>query len=451
MLLHKHLDFAQFQSRMAALLINGERIFIQGINRHEFSETRGRTLTTQEMMADIKLLKIHHFNAVRCAHYPNDERWYELCDRYGLYLIDEANIEAHAYYDQFCRDPTLVRSVSCQAQRMVLRDKNHPSIIIWSLGNESGYGPNQDLIAGWIRSYDTSRPLHYEGAIRPEQGQGPYSLATLEQGSSVTDIVCPMYPTIDLIADYDAHGSGKRPLIMCEYSHAMGNSNGSLSDYWETIRASTYLQGGFIWEWTDHGILDGRANTIGPISQIPPGANAPWAKPWRYGGDFGDTPSDLDFVCDGLVFPDRSLKPAIEECRFVFQPLKIAIDCSRISENNSTNAILLTIQSQRFFAPLGPLTLQWQLTCAYPWAPSLLEEGKFDVGWLDIHESKSFVLVPKFFALQESLHDFDFSITSIEYSISIHITGPDSSFNGEPLEYGRASQIFRLQMTKKPI
>jgi len=107
---------------------------------------------------------------------------------------------------------------------MVLRDKNHPSIIIWSLGNESGYGPNQDLIAGWIRSYDTSRPLHYEGAIRPEQGQGPYSLATLEQGSSVTDIVCPMYPTIDLIADYDAHGSGKRPLIMCEYSHAMGNS-----------------------------------------------------------------------------------------------------------------------------------------------------------------------------------------------------------------------------------
>jgi len=432
-----------------ALLINGRRVFIQGVNRHEFSETGGRTLTTQEMIADIKLLKTHHFNAVRGAHYPNDERWYELCDRYGLYLIDEANIEAHAYYNQLCRDPAWSEAFLARAQRMVLRDKNHPSIILWSLGNESGYGPNQDLIAGWIRSYDDSRPLHYEGAIRPEWGQGPYSLETLERGTSVTDIVCPMYPSIDLIADYDAHGSGRRPLIMCEYSHAMGNSNGSLSDYWETIRASTYLQGGFIWEWTDHGILDGRARNIGPVSQIPPGANASWAKPWRYGGDFGDTPSDLDFVCDGLVFPDRSLKPAMEECSFVFQPLEIALDCSSISEGNSANAILLTIRSRRSFAPLGPLTLQWQLTCADPSAPALLEEGKLDAGWLGAQESKSFVLAPKFFASQEPSYGFKFAITSTEYSILVRIMGPDPILNGERLEYGKASQVLRLQATKK--
>jgi beta-galactosidase len=325
--------FRTIKVEKGALLINGEKVLLQGVNRHEFSETGGRSLTTKEMMTDIALLKRHHFNAVRCSHYPNDERWYELCDRYGLYLIDEANIEAHAYYDSLCRDPAWAGAFLARAQRMVLRDKNHPSVILWSLGNESGYGPNHELIAAWIRAFDSDRPLHYEGAVRPEWGQGPYSLESLARGASVTDIVCPMYPSIELIEQWDARGSDGRPLIMCEYSHAMGNSNGSLADYWEAIRKSKCLQGGFIWEWADHGILDKRsdgarsdgAGAGGARPELPPGPNASFVKPWRYGGDFGDSPSDLDFVCDGLLFPDRSLKPAMAECAYLFQPLEIAI------------------------------------------------------------------------------------------------------------------------------
>lgn len=421
-----------------ALLINGERVLIQGANRHEFSETGGRTLTTKEMMTDIALLKQHHFNSVRCSHYPNDERWYELCDRYGIYLIDEANIESHAYYDSLCRDPAWSGAFLARAQRMVLRDKNHPSIILWSLGNESGYGQNHELIAAWIRAYDPDRPLHYEGAVRPAWGQGPYSLATLERGTSVTDIVCPMYPPIDLIAQYDAQGSGTRPLIMCEYSHAMGNSNGSLSDYWKTIRGSTYLQGGFIWEWADHGILD--VHGAGPHSNLSPGPNAEFAKPWRYGGDFGDSPSDLDFVCDGLLFPDRMLKPAIAECAYLFQPLEIVVESAfeHNSENGSGHGsehsiecssgghgrghnglhqpgatsmlqtsfqmarsaplqampeeIFITIRSRQYFEQLGPLVLKWKLQSANPDAPDPIAEGKQEIGSIAAKAAKRAVI-----------------------------------------------------------
>ena len=296
--------FRTIEVKNRKLLINGKRVLIKGVNRHEHDQCMAKTLTTELMVQDILLMKQHNFNAVRTCHYPNDERWYELCDRYGLYVMDETNIETHAFYDSICRDERWASSFLERVQRMVRRDRNHASVIIWSLGNESGYGQNQDAMAGWLRRFDPDRPIHYEGGIRPEWGQGAFTLESLKRGRFVTDFVSPMYPAISLIEAWDKTTEASqddRPMIMCEYSHAMGNSNGSLSDYWETIRSSRGIQGGFIWDWVDQGILvDAEGRPVGPRainrsekSSIPS---------WRYGGDFGDQPTDYDFCPEWASF-----------------------------------------------------------------------------------------------------------------------------------------------------
>lgn len=328
------LGFRTVEVRDRALLINGERVIIKGANRHEHHERWGKTLPLDSMVRDIELMKRHNFNAVRTSHYPNDERWYELCDEYGLYVVDEADIESHAYYDHLCRDPRRLQAFVDRVSRMALRDKNHPSVIIWSLGNESGYGPNHDAAAGWLRAFDPSRPIHYEGACRPDWGQGFHPLDTAGRGTAATDIVSTMYPTVSMLEEWDRSTDDHRPFIMCEFSHAMGNSNGCLSDYWALVESGRGLQGGFIWEWMDHGILVGPGGADCPGSSTAPGANAAPAdadydsafagrgKAWRYGGDFGDKPADLDFIADGLLFPDRSLKPAMAECAYLFRPIR---------------------------------------------------------------------------------------------------------------------------------
>ncbi|MBL8965363.1 MAG: DUF4981 domain-containing protein [Spirochaetaceae bacterium] len=322
------LGFRSVELRDRALLVNGKRVILKGANRHEHDERRGRTLSTVSMAADIELLKRHNFNAVRASHCPNDERWYELCDEYGLYVFDEANIESHGHYDQLCRDPRWLPAFQDRVSRMALRDKNHASVIVWSLGNESGYGPNHDAAAAWLRAFDPTRPLHYEGACRPEWGQGPHPLDTAGRGAAATDLVSVMYPAISYLEEWDREGRDDRPLVMCEFSHAMGNSNGSLSDYWELVEGSRAIQGGFVWEFMDHGILVGEGGADAPTlreaagpNAAPPGSRA-GGKAWRYGGDFGDSPSDLDFIADGLVFPDRALKPAMAECAHLFRPIR---------------------------------------------------------------------------------------------------------------------------------
>ena len=288
-----------------ALLINGKQVMIKGVNRHEWNDRTGKTLSRADMIRDIELLKQHNFNAVRTAHYPNDVLWYDLCDQYGLYLVDEADIESHDFMNYLCRDPRYASAFLERAIRMVERDKNHASIILWSLGNESGYGPNHDAMAGWIRFYDPSRPLHYENAS--------WSWEKFEEktpGLPATDVICPMYASVENIVKYAETGGNypdRRPLILCEYSHAMGNSNGSLSDYWAAFEKYPALQGGFIWEWCDHGIA--RTTSDGE-------------KYWAYGGDFGDEPNDLNFVCDGLVWPDGAPHPALAECKYLQQPLR---------------------------------------------------------------------------------------------------------------------------------
>ncbi len=322
------LGFRRVEIRDRALLVNGKRVLLKGANRHEHDERRGRTLSTASMAADIEILKRHNFNAVRASHYPNDERWYELCDEYGLYVFDEANIESHGFYDQLCRDPRWLPAFQDRVSRMALRDKNHASVIAWSLGNESGYGPNHDAAAAWLRAFDPTRPLHYEGACRPEWGQGPHPLDTAGRGAAATDLVSVMYPSIAYLGEWDREGRDDRPLVMCEFSHAMGNSNGSLSDYWELVEGSRAIQGGFLWEFMDHGILVGEGGADTPTLREAAGANAAppasraGGKAWRYGGDFGDSPSDLDFIADGLLFPDRAPKPAMAECARLFRPIR---------------------------------------------------------------------------------------------------------------------------------
>jgi len=330
------------------LLVNGAAVLIKGVNRHEHDQFNGKTPSLESMVRDIILLKQHHFNAVRTCHYPDDERWYELCDRYGIYVVDEANIESHAFYDQLCRDPHWAQAFLERGRRMVLRDKNHVSVIIWSLGNESGYGPNHDLLAAWIRAFDSSRPLHYEGSVRPEWGQGIYTLDSLERGKQVSDIVAPMYPPIALIRDYIMQREDHRPLIMCEFSHAMGNSNGSLADYWEVITSHRGLQGGFIWDWMDQGLaaVDEQGRTY-----------------WKYGGDFGDSPTDYDFCLNGMLFPDQTPKPVMSECSFLFQPISLEYTGTDASQEDTH---VFSVCNRYDFSTLEHHVLVW----------SLLEDGK---------------------------------------------------------------------------
>ena len=293
------LGFRDVEIRDRQLLVNGEPVLIAGVNRHEHDDTRGRGVTRELMERDVRLMKQFNVNAVRTSHYPNDPYWLELCDRFGLYVVDEANVESHAYYDELCRDPRYRNQWVERVANMVERDKNHPSVIFWSLGNESGYGPNHDAAAGWVRARDPSRPLHYEGAIRRDW----------RGGRSATDVVCPMYADVDSIEAWAAKKTDDpRPLILCEYSHAMGNSNGGLADYFAAFRQHDALQGGFIWEWVDHGIRQ-------RDKQRP--------EYWAYGGDFGDTPHDSNFCADGIVWPDRTPHPALHELKFLAQPVHV--------------------------------------------------------------------------------------------------------------------------------
>ncbi|MBW3636278.1 MAG: DUF4981 domain-containing protein [Armatimonadetes bacterium] len=300
------------------LLINGQPVLIKGVNRHEWDDVTGKVISRASMIRDIKLMKQHNFNAVRTSHYPNDALWYDLCDEYGIYLVDEADIETHAWMNLLCRDVRYASAWLERGLRMVERDKNHPSVILWSLGNESGYGPHHDAMAGWIRHFDPSRPLHYENAV-----WGWEKLDDKIPGKPASDLVCPMYPSIENMVRWaeKADAPDRRPFILCEYSHAMGNSNGSLSDYWHAFENYHGLQGGFIWEWVDHGIRIDQTSNFRTL--IHARQNEPF---WAYGGDFGDTPNDLNFVCDGLVWPDRAPHPAMNECKKLQQPVAIRYD-----------------------------------------------------------------------------------------------------------------------------
>ena len=310
------------------LLINGERVYIRGVNRHDFDQHTGRTLTRDQIRADLVLMKQFGFNAVRTSHYPNDPALVELTDELGLYVIDEADIESHAFQSTLCDDWRYLGAWVDRVSRMAIRDKNHPSVILWSLGNESGHGLNHEAAAGWLRRYDPSRPLHYEGAIRYDWGS--------DQG--VSDITCPMYPPIAAIVGHARSGQQRHPLIMCEYQHAMGNSNGTLGEYWDAIESTPGLQGGFIWEFWDHGL----------VQELPDGQR------WAYGGDFGDVPNDGNFCLDGLVWPDRRPKPAMWEHKSIAAPV-------RPTGLHDRRAGIVEVVNRQSFRDLGWLRAGWEL------------------------------------------------------------------------------------------
>ena len=319
------IGFRKIEIRNGQLLLNHEPILIRGVNRHEHDARTGRAITESGMIQDIRLMKRNNINAVRTSHYPNHPRWYELCDRFGLYVVDEANIESHGMgYEPdkaLANQPEWREAFLNRTIRMVERDKNHPSILIWSLGNESGKGPNFQATYQWIKKRDHTRPVQSEDA----------GLATY------TDIYCPMYARIGKLTEY-ARLARKRPLILCEYAHAMGNSVGNLKDYWDVIHAYSHLQGGFIWDWVDQGI-ERRTATGKPY--------------FLYGGDFNDAPNDRNFCINGLVGPDRGIHPHIHEVRKVYQPFRI--------KPVSLNEGIFSISNQYCFTPFSEFELFWEI------------------------------------------------------------------------------------------
>ena len=289
--------FREVEIKNGQLLVNGVPILIKGVDRHEHDPDLGHTTTIESMIRDIRLMKQHNINTVRTSHYPDVPEWYDLCDIFGIYLIDEANIESHGMGYKPDRtlgnNPEWMEAHLDRTRRMVERDKNHPSVIIWSLGNEAGDGVNFVATYNWIKKHDRTRPVQYERAeLKPH-----------------TDIYCPMYARVHQIIKY-AESNPERPLILCEYAHAMGNSVGNLFKYWDAIEKYPALQGGCIWDWVDQGIR----------RKTPDGKEY-----FAYGGDFGPpgTPSDDNFCMNGLVAADRTPHPSLYEVKKIYQYIKI--------------------------------------------------------------------------------------------------------------------------------
>ena len=328
--------FRKIEIRDSVILINGKAVKFKGVNRHEFHPELGRVIPAWHMMQDLLLMKKHNINTIRTSHYPPDPRFLEYCDELGFYVVDEADIECHGITasgnrDYLAEDPSYSEAFLDRMQRMVERDKNHPCIVMWSLGNESGFGKNHRLIGEWTKSRDSSRLLHYEGAFWI-QDYGKID-------NSFLDLISNMYPSIDDIVNKILARPGEdRPVFLCEYSHAMGNGPGDLKDYWDLFYSNPRLSGGCVWEWTDHGIKtttrDGREY-------------------YAYGGDFNDYPNDGNFCIDGLVYPDRRPHTGLLELKQVLAPVRVE------AVNLSEGRIRLT--NLYDFTDLSHLILNWRI------------------------------------------------------------------------------------------
>ena len=330
--------FRKVEIKNDQLCLNGLPLLIRGVNKHEHDPHTGHAESLERVEQDLKLMKQHNFNAVRCSHYPHQPGFYRLCDRLGLYVVDEANIETHGMTPmrRIADDPQWSGAFLERMTRMVARDFNHPSIIIWSLGNESGYGAAHDAMYQWTKRTDPSRPVQYEGG---------------GSNTAATDIICPMYARThqDLPR---AHGETtkyglnrwvgmpgeKRPIILCEYAHAMGNSLGNFNDYWDIFREHPRLQGGFIWDWVDQGLehLSENGETY-----------------WAYGGDYGDKINDRQFCINGLVFPDRTVHPTINEAKRAQQPFTFKLSKSA--------GVIITVTSEYLFRDTDNERLSWEI------------------------------------------------------------------------------------------
>ena len=342
------IGFRKVEIKNAQLLVNGKKIMVHGVNRHEHDELLGHVPTRELMIKDIQLMKQYNINSVRSCHYPDDPEWLQLCDEYGMYIVDEANIEVHgmgaALQGNFDRSihpaylPSWAPAFMDRIKRMVERDKNHASVIIWSMGNECGNGDVFHDAYKWIKERDKTRPVQFEQAGEDWN----------------TDIVCPMYPGIGFMKRYGADTSKKRPFIMCEYSHAMGNSNGNFQEYFDIIKSSPHMQGGFIWDWVDQGLKtkDADGKTF-----------------WAYGGDLGagNLQNDDNFCANGLVAADRSVHPGLHEVKKVYQYI--------IFKDKDWRKGLITVENNFNFIELDGYNFKWQLIKN----GKVINSGNFDV------------------------------------------------------------------------
>lgn len=317
--------FRTVEIRGDQLLFNGRKLYLRGVNRHEFDPVRGMVITPERMLQDVLLMKRNNINAVRTSHYPNVPGWYALCDRYGIYVLDEANNESHGYGSgerQLISDgEDWTENMVDRGRRMVERDKNHASIFAFSLGNESGFGRNLDAEREWIKTHYPEFPVSYEPG-----------------GSADSDFYAPMYPpAADIPASYREFGKG-RPMYLVEYAYSRGNATGDLQDYWDLFESQPYTHGGFIWDWQDKAILK---------------TGADGKQFYAYGGDFGDVPNDQDFCADGIVGPDRKPHPALAEVKKVYQPISVeAVDLASGK---------VRIRNQHLFRDLSFVKGTWEL------------------------------------------------------------------------------------------
>ena len=321
-----NVGFRKVEIKNAQLLINGKPVLFKGANRHEIDPRGGYVVSVERMIQDIKIMKEHNINAVRTCHYPDDSRWYDLCDKYGIYVVAEANIESHGMgYDKetLAKVPAYAKAHLERNQRNVQRNWNHPSVIVWSLGNEAGDGPNFTACYKWIKETDSSRPVHYERA---------------ELGSN-TDIYCPMYLPYDACEKY-LKNNPPMPLIQCEYAHAMGNSEGGFKEYWDLVRKYPNYQGGYIWDFVDQSVRVKNKNGIDI---------------YAYAGDFNnhDDPSDYNFCDNGLISPDRRPNPHADEVRHIYQ----SIWASPVDLQKGEVAVY----NENFFTDLAGIYAQWKI------------------------------------------------------------------------------------------
>jgi len=325
--IRQEVGFRSVEIKNANILVNGKYVYIKGVDLHEHDDKTGHVQDKETMLLDIKTMKENNINAVRTSHYPEPVLWYELCNKYGLYIVDEANIESHGMGygpESLAKDEAWKADHLYRTRNMFERDKNQPCIITWSLGNEAGNGVNFYATYDYLKSVDSTRPVQYEQA----------------HGGQNTDIMCPMYMTIDHMEEY-AKNNPVKPLIQCEYAHAMGNSVGNLQDYWDVIEKYPVLQGGFIWDWVDQGLLT---------------KNEEGEEFWAYGGDFGpDTvPSDGNFCLNGLVNPDREVKPQLLEVKKVYQ----YVGFTPVDLKSGT----VSIKNKYAFLNLNQFDFTWEVT-----------------------------------------------------------------------------------------
>ena len=326
------IGFSRSEIKDGQLLVNGQPIMIHGVNRHDHDPVTGHYVTPESMRRDLVLMKENNINAVRTSHYPNDPVFTELCDELGLYVVSEANIESHGMgygKESLAKDPTWQAAHVDRVRNAVEELKNHPSIILWSLGNEAGDGVNFEAAAAWVREHDPSRPIHYEQAHR----------------RGYVDVFSPMYAWPQGVEEYCRSEEKKplaeqRPIIQCEYSHAMGNSSGGLATYWEVYERERLAQGGFIWDFVDQGLWKDGTTPDGKA-----------VKYLAYGGDFGDKPNDDNFCCNGIVTADRKPTPQMAEVKKCYQDVGF-----EMTEDGKVRVV-----NKRFFTPLTDLKLEWEL------------------------------------------------------------------------------------------